>query len=149
MGEGGFGFAGEFVAEEDGEGLGKVAVQAVVVADVEGLEERLVHEAPDVGAGGEVRVVAVLAELEGVVEGFFDVGEDLVDGGEAGGGGLHPAGDPPLLVLEQVGGDGVAVVEFEQLAALVVELGEQGLLLSPLDFGIGASGAETGVDVLA
>jgi hypothetical protein len=104
---------------------------------------------PYVWPGGEVGVVAVLAELECVVEGVFDVGEDLVDDGEAGGGGRHAAGDPRLFVLEEVGGDGVAVVELEELAALVVELGEQGLLLSPLELGVGASGAEPGVDVLA
>jgi hypothetical protein len=41
LGECGLGFAGEFVAEEDGEGFGEVAAGGVVVADVEGLEERL------------------------------------------------------------------------------------------------------------
>jgi hypothetical protein len=114
-------------------------MDAVVVADVERLEERLVHEAPDVRASGEVGVVAVLAELERMVEGVLDVREDLVNRGEAGAGGLHLAGDALLFGLEQVWGDGVVVVGLEELAALVVELGEQGVLLSPLE-GIAASG---------
>jgi hypothetical protein len=52
-----------------------------------------------------VGVVAVLPEPECVVEGVFcfDVGEDLVDHGEAAGGGLHAAGEPHLFVLEGVG----------------------------------------------
>jgi hypothetical protein len=69
-------------------------------------------------------VVAVLAEFERSVEGVLDLGEDLVDHGEAGVGGLHLAGDALLFVFEQVGWDGVSVVELEELAAFVVELGE-------------------------
>jgi hypothetical protein len=57
LGEGGFGFLGEFVAEEDGEGFGEFAADGVVVVDVERLEERLVDEPPYGWACREVRVV--------------------------------------------------------------------------------------------
>lgn len=94
-------------------------------------------------------MVAVLSEVEGSVEGVLDVGEDRVEGGEPGVGGVHLSGDPLLFGSEQFGWDGVLVVGLEEFAALVVELGEQGPLVAAFELGVGASGAEAVVDVVA
>lgn len=112
-------------------------------------EEGLVHQPPDGGPGGEVGVGAVLAEAEGSIEGVLDIGEHLVERGEASLGGFHLVVDAPLLVSEEVRGDVVGVVGLEELAAFVVELGEPVVVVSAFDLRVGPLGAETDVDVLA
>jgi hypothetical protein len=124
-------------------GSGQVAADGAVVVDEQLLEEGLVEQAAHLRAGEPVRGVAVLGELEGVVQVLLDVGEHQLGGGKAALSGFNLAGDAVLFALEQVEGDGAGVVGLQEPRALVGERGESALLVTAVQFGVGAVGAES------
>ena len=86
-------------------------------------EEYLVEQLLEVVGGGGVHAVAVLEEVEGLVQVAANQGgvglvalECVLDPGQL-------AADAVLLFLEQLQGDGSGVVGLEQAAALVLQLG--------------------------
>ncbi|WP_060763006.1 hypothetical protein [Propionibacterium freudenreichii] len=111
-----------FRVEEDVEGLAGLAVDMVVVLDVELLEERLVGDPPERVVDAHVELVAVAGELQTVIEVsfglvVFDVAcFDL--GVEEG----HAPCDLVLLLLHQVQWHGSFEVGVQEFGASVVEV---------------------------
>jgi hypothetical protein len=92
-----------------------------VGADVQPVEDGLVHQPAEHGVGREIGLVAAPDDGQGLVEGLHDVA-GFVGGGLDELAGLGALGfDALLLGLENLLGDGLFVVELDELLLLILE----------------------------
>ena len=130
---------------------------AVFCVDADLVEESSVELAPSFVRGDGVDGCASLHEVSGLLERGRELGAGGFVAGLFGAGGELFAGNALLFAAQQIDGDSFGVGEFEQLARLLVQLGQSGtgsgdsfeaLVLATGDLGSKLGGHGVGVDAI-